>query len=186
MGAFLRLLPLILLTTWLCLNRPSQDPKYQLHLCGENLRKIGVELERVRLTEDSVIYPDQLPNTVAGKALPGCPVGGVERYREGYKRSRDGRSYVLVCSGENHLDADVPPDYPRIAFSSLEDSDDGAGRESEQGQQSGEEHSEDQEESVEKTADPEDSADEVSEEDGQASVGLQEKGTPESAPTHSD
>ncbi len=118
----LRLLPLILLTTWLCYNKPGKDPKYQMEACGAALHKIGVQLETVRLTSDDKLYPTNLKQAYGEKEIPGCPLGGVEAYEKGYRLSTDQRSYLLVCSGSHHTDAGLPPDYPRIAFASTEPS----------------------------------------------------------------
>lgn len=120
--ALLRLLPLILLTTWLCYNKPGKDPKYQMEACGAALHKIGVQLETARLSSDDKLYPKDLKEAYGQEPIPKCPIGGVEAYEKGYTVSADGRSYVLVCKGSHHTDAGLPPDYPRIAFQSTEPS----------------------------------------------------------------
>lgn len=113
----LNLLPLIILTWYLCQNRPDKDPNYQLDLCGQNLHKIGVELEKDRLLSESKIYAQDLATLFAKSAVPECPEGGSEAYTQGYQPNPDRTAYLLVCKGSHHSAAGVPSDYPRIAFS---------------------------------------------------------------------
>lgn len=110
---------LLFLAFWLC-NRPA-DPFDQLKTCGGHLHQVGVALEKYRLAVQEHTYPLTLEELYKDKAIPACPSGGKNCYKEGYKPSKDRRSYTLVCKGENHLRAGVPPDYPRIAFGPHED-----------------------------------------------------------------
>ncbi len=117
---FLHISLLVILTSMLCNTRPSKNPSFQLQQCGKNLHQIGVELESQRLSLSLETYPETLPERWGDTELPACPVGGQDSYRSGYQRAEDGRSYLLVCAGSNHENAEVPPDYPRIGFSSDE------------------------------------------------------------------
>lgn len=116
----LNLLPLIIVTWYLCQSRPDQKPGYQLEQCGKNLHTIGVAIEKDRLLSEEKVYNSDLKSIFGKTAVPSCPVGGEESYFEGYKVAPDGKSYVLVCKGKNHTEASVPSDYPRIAFSVAE------------------------------------------------------------------
>ena len=115
------LLPLIILTWYLCNNRPEKQPGYQFEQCGKNLHTIGVALEKDRLLSDDKLYNVSLEEAW-GKAtpLPACPNGGQESYIEGYQPADDRSSYLLTCSGAHHEDSSVPSGYPRIGFSVLE------------------------------------------------------------------
>lgn len=116
--SILNLLPLILVTLYLCTNSPNKRPDFKLKACGKNLHTIGVELEKSRLLSDDKLYPKSLEEVYGkNKPLPKCPEGGQESYLEGYQVSPDRTSYLLVCKGDHHKDAEVPPDYPRIGFS---------------------------------------------------------------------
>ena len=115
--AMLNLLPLILVTWYLCNNSPSSRPSYKLETCGSNLHTMGVEIEKSRLMSEDKLYSKTLEDVYGKKALPECPEGGSEAYVEGFKVSEDRSSYTLVCKGDHHKDAEVPSDYPRIAFS---------------------------------------------------------------------
>lgn len=106
---------LILLSFWLCTKRPV-DPKLGLQDCGKNLHALGVALEKARLGSDDGLYPLKLEDALKGKELPVCPVGKKGTYVAGYQPSADRRSYVLVCKGDHHKEANVPSDYPRIGF----------------------------------------------------------------------
>jgi hypothetical protein len=122
----INLLPLIILTWYLCQNKPDKDPNYQLELCGKNLHTIGVALEKDRLLSEKKVYAEDLASLFTnGKTMPECPNGGPETYTEGYQPNSDRTAYVLVCKGNHHSSAGVPSDYPRIAFSVQEASSDG-------------------------------------------------------------
>ncbi|MFA5505144.1 MAG: hypothetical protein WC314_13445 [Vulcanimicrobiota bacterium] len=111
------LLPLVILTWYLCMNRPDKHPEYQLDVCGQTMHKIGVALEKDRLLSEDKLYNSDLSKVFPDGALPGCPLGGQDAYIQGYQVSPDRSSYVLVCKGNHHTDSGVPSDYPRIAFS---------------------------------------------------------------------
>ena len=117
MRSLLNLLPLILVTLYLCTNRPDKDPKYQLDQCGKNLHTIGVALEKDRLLSEDKLYATKLEEVYGKTPVPECPLGGSQSYVEGYQVGSDRSSYLLVCKGDHHVPASVPPDYPRIAFS---------------------------------------------------------------------
>ncbi len=112
------LVAMMMLTLWMC-NRPA-DPKHHLDQCGAHLHKIGVDLEKYRLTSDDGLYPAKLEEAYGQNPLPACPSGGKNTYKEGYKPNADRHSYQLVCKGGHHTDAGVPSDYPRIAFGPAE------------------------------------------------------------------
>lgn len=112
------LVAMMMLTLWMC-NRPA-DPKHHLEQCGAHLHKIGVDLEKYRLTSDDGLYPAKLEEAYGQNPLPACPSGGKNTYQEGYKPAADRRSYQLVCKGDHHTKAGVPSDYPRIAFGPAE------------------------------------------------------------------
>lgn len=112
------LVAMMMLTLWMC-NRPA-DPKNNLTLCGTHLHKIGVDLEKFRFTSEDGLYPAKLEDAYGQNPLPACPEGGKSSYIEGYKPSADRKSYVLVCKGDHHVKANVPSDYPRIAFGPAE------------------------------------------------------------------
>lgn len=117
LAAILNLLPLLILTWYLCQNKPKPDPSQLLQACGKNLHKMGVEVEKYRLLSDDKLYPPELDKVFKEGEMPACPVGGAESYTNGFTLL-DGRSgYLLVCKGKHHVDASVPSDYPRIAFS---------------------------------------------------------------------
>ena len=113
----INLLPLIILTWYLCQNRPDKDPNYQLDLCGQNLHKIGVELEKDRLGSEEKLYPQELTTVFPDGGVPACPEGGQESYIQGYQPNGDRTGYLQVCKGNHHSAAGVPSDYPRIGFS---------------------------------------------------------------------
>lgn len=114
----INLLPLIILTWYLCYNRPDKDPNYQLDLCGQNLHKIGVALEKDRLLSEDKLYAKDIEAVFTSDAgVPACPNGGKDSYIKGYQVTEDRSGYLLVCKGDNHTKAGVPADYPRIAFS---------------------------------------------------------------------
>jgi hypothetical protein len=121
----LNLLPLIILTWYLCQNRPDKDPNYELDLCGQSLRTIGVALEKDRLMSETNVYTQEVASIFADGAMPACPVGGQESYTKGYQPNGDRSAYLLVCKGNHHSAAGVPSDYPRIAFGVKEASLDG-------------------------------------------------------------
>lgn len=112
------LIAMMMLTLWMC-NRPA-DPKRNLTQCGTHLHKIGVDLEKFRFTSEDRLYPAKLEDAYGQNPLPACPEGGKGSYTDGYQPSADRTSYVLVCKGDHHVKADVPPDYPRIAFGPAE------------------------------------------------------------------
>lgn len=125
MRALINLLPLLILTWYLCQNRPEKNPEYQLDVCGRSLHQIGVALEKDRLLSEEKLYTKEFDKLFADGKLAVCPVGGKESYIAGYQPAADHRSYLLVCKGAHHADASVPSDYPRIAFSVEEASSDG-------------------------------------------------------------
>lgn len=122
--SMISMLPLILLTTYLCYARPGADPAAKMKLCGESLHKIGVELEKSRYTSESGTYPKTLKEIFTKTDMPKCPEGGEDSYIDGYSTKDDLKSYVLVCSGAHHKEAGVPSGYPRIAFGVSEPSGD--------------------------------------------------------------
>lgn len=111
---------MILMTFWICQRGQGGDPKQQMHLCGVELHKVGVALEKFRFGSEGGLYPKTLAEAFQNKAVPVCPVGGKEAYPNGYQPASDRRSYVQVCKGAHHLQAGVPSDYPRIAFKAPE------------------------------------------------------------------
>lgn len=117
MRTIINLLPLLILTWYLCQNRPDQNPRYQLDQCGAHLHTLGVALEKDRLLSPDKLYNKELTSVLPEDKMPECPVGGKESYLEGYKVNGDRTAYTLVCKGEHHKAASVPSDYPRIAFS---------------------------------------------------------------------
>lgn len=112
------LVAMMMLTLWMC-NRPA-DPTTTLKQCGNNLHKIGVELEKARLLSEDGRYPSTLEAAFGKNTVPVCPDGGKNTYTKGYQPSADGTSYLLVCKGDFHSKAGVPSDYPRIAFGTAE------------------------------------------------------------------
>lgn len=110
------LLPLIVLSLYLCHYSPSKQPVTQLQQCGKHLHDIGVVIEKDRLLSEDKLYNADLKAVYGSKPIPACPVGGKNTYIEGYTVSPDRKSYLLVCKGDHHKDAGVPSDYPRIAF----------------------------------------------------------------------
>lgn len=115
--AFLRLLPLLLLTTFLCYNRPGQNPQYLVKGCGANLHKLSVKVERNRLGSEDKLYALTLKDVYGKTEIPECPAAGDDTYTAGYTVSEDRASYVLVCKGTHHAKAALPADYPRVKFS---------------------------------------------------------------------
>lgn len=115
--AFARLFPLLLLTTLLCYYRPGQDPRFMAKSCGTNLHKISVKLERTRLGSEDKLYPTSLKEAYDKAEIPECPAAGADTYSVGYTASSDRRSYLLVCKGDHHVKAEIPTDFPRVAFS---------------------------------------------------------------------
>lgn len=122
----LNLLPLIILTWYLCQNRPDKNPDYQLDLCGKNMHEMGVALEKDRLLSGDLLYNADFSKVFPEGKIPACPVGGDDAYKEGYQVSADRTSYLLVCKGDHHKEAGVPSDYPRIGFSVQEASSNGS------------------------------------------------------------
>ena len=118
--SMISMLPLLLLTTYLCYARPGADPGAKMKLCGESLHKIGVELEKAKYTSGDQTYPKTLKEAFGEKDIPKCPEGGNESYIDGYSVKADQKSYILVCSGAHHKEAGVPSGYPRIAFGASE------------------------------------------------------------------
>lgn len=110
------LLPLIILTWYLCSNKPGADPEVQLKTCGENLHKVGVMIERERLLSEPKLYNQDLKSVIPEDKMLACPVGGKDAYYQGYQPSGDGNSYVLGCKAD-HSKSGVPSGYPRIDFS---------------------------------------------------------------------
>lgn len=110
------LLPLILLSLYLCHYSPSKRPSAELHQCGKFLREIGVAIEKDRLLSEDRLYKKDLATVYGEKPIPSCPIGGKDAYLQGYSAAEDARSYLLVCKGAHHKEAGVPSDYPRIAF----------------------------------------------------------------------
>ena len=126
MRSLIHLLPLMILTWYLCQNRPEQNPEYQLDACSRSLHQVGVALEKDRLLSEDKLYTKEFEKLFDDGKLGICPVGGKESYITGYQPSDDRRSYLLVCKGAHHALASVPSDYPRIAFSVEEASSDGS------------------------------------------------------------
>ncbi len=110
------LLPLIVLSLYLCHYSPAKEPSAQLEQCGKNLHAVGVAIEKDRLLSEDKLYNTDLKAIYASSPMPACPVGGKDSYPSGYAVSPDRSSYLLVCKGDHHKDAGVPSDYPRIAF----------------------------------------------------------------------
>ena len=98
----LNLLPLIILTWYLCQNRPDKNPDYQLDLCGKNMHEMGVALEKDRLLSGDLLYNADFSKVFPEGKIPACPVGGDDAYKEGYQVSADRTSYLLVCKGDHH------------------------------------------------------------------------------------
>ena len=115
--AFINMLPLLILTWYLCAHGPDKNPKYRLDACGRNLHKIAVAIEKDRLTSEDKLYNPKLEAVFGKTEIPECPDGGKESYLNGYTVSSNRTSYLLVCKGDHHTKAEVPPDFPRIAFS---------------------------------------------------------------------
>lgn len=115
--ALINLLPLIIVTFYICNYSPTKSPEYQLKQCGSSLHEIGVALEKDRLLSEEKLYSRDLKAVFGQKDLPECPVGGDESYLQGFEVAEDRESYVLTCHGSHHTEADVPSDYPRIGFS---------------------------------------------------------------------
>lgn len=119
-AALMRLVPLLLLTLFLCYNRPGQDPQYLVKGCGENLHKASVQIERARLTSEDKLYPRTLKEVYGKTDIPECPAANDDTYSEGYLVDGDQKGYVLVCKGTYHAKAAIPADYPRVGFSVAE------------------------------------------------------------------
>ncbi len=92
-----------------------------LTICKSNLKNIGTALEMYS-TDYSGHYPRNLgllvPNYL--KALPVCPTAGYVTYRAEFGPSAPGNEkepfedyYLVECTGANHLDYQVPADYPK-------------------------------------------------------------------------
>jgi hypothetical protein len=109
---------MVLLTLYICKRPP--DPNLGLQQCGANLHKIGVALEKFRLSSEDGRYPAKLDEAFKGTSVPACPVGGDEAYLQGYQPGADRLAYLQVCKGSHHKTAGVPLDYPRIAFGPAE------------------------------------------------------------------
>jgi hypothetical protein len=45
--------------------------------------------------------------------LPACPVNKKDTYSPSYKLIDKGKGYIVYCKGKNHLNINVPEDYPR-------------------------------------------------------------------------
>lgn len=167
--AFINMLPLLILTWYLCNYGPSKNPKYLLKTCGQNLHTIGVAIEKDRLISEDKLYNQKLEDIFSKTSLPECPVGGKEAYLNGYTVASDRGSYLLVCKGDHHKAAEVPPDFPRIAFSVQES----MGAEQNLGQESKEEREEKEEK-------PEEQEAKESQGEVQASESPRPQNTPES------
>jgi hypothetical protein len=128
MRTMLNLLPLIIVTLYLCQNRPDKDPKYVLDQCAQQLHKIGVSIEKDRLLSEAKLYNTGLKEIFGKHPIPACPEGGEDSYINGYTVAGDKRSYLLVCKGDHHVSASVPSDFPRIAFSVEEAEGNGAAK----------------------------------------------------------
>ncbi|MFA5504517.1 MAG: hypothetical protein WC314_04250 [Vulcanimicrobiota bacterium] len=95
----------------------------QLTACKSNQKNIGTALEMYS-TDYSGRYPQDIskitPNYL--KTMPQCPAAGRDTYSESYRTEQpDGSQwevYYFHCSGANHADLGLPPNFP--AYNGLE------------------------------------------------------------------
>src|SRR5262249_23166062 len=81
--------------------------------CKSNLKTIGTALE-MYCTDNSGKYPEDLakltPNYL--KTIPTCPSAGSDTYSLSFLSTSEPDAYTVFCSGANHVDVSVPPDFP--------------------------------------------------------------------------
>ncbi|MHB2019162.1 MAG: hypothetical protein ACYCW6_19615 [Candidatus Xenobia bacterium] len=82
--------------------------------CRANLRNISTAIDMYRL-DNHGSYPPSLQALMPKYlfTVPRCPAGGSYDYKVG----PSGRDFEIICSGQNHRDAGLPADYPRLSRS---------------------------------------------------------------------
>ncbi len=106
---------LIIINALINQGRPPR-PGGGLSQCQSNMKNIATALE-IYSVDNQGEYPDDIykisPNYM--KSMPTCAMAGMDSYSVSYGVSVDYDHYTFFCSGHNHQDMGVPPNYPQYS-----------------------------------------------------------------------
>jgi len=95
--------------------RPSgASAQGALAQCKSNCKNIGTALEMYS-TDNAGHYPTSLDQLTPDylRFIPTCPSAGEDTYSKTYKSGQNPDRYEFHCSGSNHTNAGIPPNYPQ-------------------------------------------------------------------------
>lgn len=94
-------------------NFVSAEAYGQFSNCKNNLKNIAAACEMFA-SDNAGHYPDNLADLTPKYLmhLPNCPAA--EQVSYSYKRSADGKSYIIYCRGSYHKDAGENTDFPKF------------------------------------------------------------------------
>lgn len=86
----------------------------QFTQCQSNLKNIGTALEMYS-TDNSGHYPDSLSKLTPDyfRVMPTCGSAGKDTYLQSYQFNLQPDAYTFYCSGHNHSNAGVGPNFPQ-------------------------------------------------------------------------
>lgn len=104
---------LVLVLGFFYFNYLKAKAQNQCHQCSINIQNIATTLEFYSGDNEGK-YPDKLSKLTPKylKTIPTCSSAGKDTYSSSYRVSPDKDFWLLSCSGNNHENVGVPPNYP--------------------------------------------------------------------------